>query len=67
MKNSVEKLEGANNWSRWRRQIELVLRHQEVLDVVNGSRTEPGEPTEEAGRIAFNTELKAFKKADALA
>ncbi|CAB0009315.1 unnamed protein product [Nesidiocoris tenuis] len=31
----MEKLEGQNNWSRWKRQVTLVLKHQKVLDVVS--------------------------------
>lgn len=67
-KTQLDKLEGANNWSRWRRQVVILLRHQEVLDVVNGTRVLPVEPKEEgANRAPYEAEMKAFTKADALA
>ncbi|GFQ70225.1 hypothetical protein TNCT_267681 [Trichonephila clavata] len=40
-KAHIEKLVGAANWSKWKRQIELLLRHHDVHDVVCGDRECP--------------------------
>ena len=40
----VEKLEGAGNWTKWRRQVELLLRHHEVFEVASGEQKMPEEP-----------------------
>ncbi|GFV74332.1 hypothetical protein TNCV_5127751 [Trichonephila clavipes] len=45
-KAHTEKLVGAANWSKWKRQIELLLRHHDVHDVVCGDRKCQSLPTE---------------------
>lgn len=40
-KAQIEKLECTRNWTKWRRQVELLLRHNEVLELVVGERTAP--------------------------
>ena len=35
-KTQIEKLKDATNWSKWKRQIELLLQHSEVLNLVIG-------------------------------
>ncbi|KRY04711.1 hypothetical protein T12_5604, partial [Trichinella patagoniensis] len=69
-KFQVDKLESANNWSRWKRQIQLVLRHHAVLEVATGKKVAPMAPP--AGSNAENLKkheeaLKAFEKEDTLA
>ncbi|CAG9821433.1 unnamed protein product [Phaedon cochleariae] len=69
-KAHIAKLEGASNWTKWRRQIELLLRHHEVLEVTTGEIQSPGDPGDIAtpeAIIQFNADLKRFKKLDALA
>ncbi|KAK9680450.1 hypothetical protein QE152_g39079 [Popillia japonica] len=43
-KPHIEQLQGANNWSRWRRQVELLLQHQEVLEIIKGNKGPPEVP-----------------------
>ena len=61
-KPSVEKLMGASNWTRWKRQMLLLLRHHDVLDHVTGAVTEPevehGASEEDVKKIV--DENKAF-------
>ena len=68
-KPSVEKLMGASNWTRWKQQMLLLLRHHDVLDHVTSAGTEPevehGASEEDVKKIV--DENKAFFKADALA
>uniref|UniRef100_A0A5S6Q508 Uncharacterized protein n=1 Tax=Trichuris muris TaxID=70415 RepID=A0A5S6Q508_TRIMR len=40
-KAQIEKLELPRNWCRWKRQMELLLRHHGVLDVVTGKKVAP--------------------------
>ncbi|GFT94231.1 hypothetical protein NPIL_274861 [Nephila pilipes] len=40
-KAHIEKLVGAANWNKWKRQIELLLQHHDVHDVVCGDRECP--------------------------
>lgn len=40
-KTQIDKLEGAQNWLVWKLQIELVLEHHEVLEVVIGELKKP--------------------------
>ncbi|KRX18120.1 hypothetical protein T07_1475 [Trichinella nelsoni] len=69
-KLQVDKLGSASNWSRWKRQIQLVLRHHAVLVVATGKKVAPMAPP--AGSNAENFKkheeaLKAFEKEDTLA
>lgn len=59
LKLNIEKLTGAQSWRRWKRQMELMLRHHGVIDIVTGVRVplvmvEP--ETEEAVRY-FKTSI----------
>lgn len=69
-KTQIEKLKGATNWSKWKRQIELLLRHGEVLDLVTGIRELPDNLSDSATpdqRTAHEKEIKSYNKDDALA
>lgn len=69
-KPHIDKLKGASNWTTWRRQIELLLCHQEVLELVVDDTKIPDEPNEDATakvREKYETELGTFKKRDAFA
>ncbi|GFY70184.1 retrovirus-related Pol polyprotein from transposon TNT 1-94 [Trichonephila inaurata madagascariensis] len=65
----IEKLVGAANWSKWKRQIELLLRHHDIHDIVSGNRKCPSLPAEASGEaIAAHEKVqKAFIKDDSLA
>ncbi|GFR24645.1 retrovirus-related Pol polyprotein from transposon TNT 1-94 [Trichonephila clavata] len=68
-KAHIEKLVGAANWSKWKRQIELLLRHHDVHDVVCGDREclrLLAEASAEA-IAAYEKAQKAFIKDDSLA
>ena len=70
IKTQIEKLKGLSNWSKWKRQVELLLRHSDVLDIVTGDRRMPeifGEPASSDQRTAYEKQVKCFIKADALA
>jgi hypothetical protein len=69
-KTNIEKLKGSTNWTKWKKQVELLLRHGEVLDIVTRNRKLPDEPraaatAEECSK--YEKELKRFMKDDALA
>jgi hypothetical protein len=69
-KAHVEKLEGNANWTKWRRQMELLLRHNDVFELITGEKTFPQAPTEGAStteRSTYEVTLKAVQKSDALA
>ncbi|GFQ72109.1 2-hydroxyacyl-CoA lyase 2 [Trichonephila clavata] len=68
-KAHIEKLVGAANWSKWKRQIELLLRHHDVHDVVCGDRECPRLPAEASAEAiaAYDKAQKAFIKDDSLA
>ncbi|GFR10076.1 retrovirus-related Pol polyprotein from transposon TNT 1-94 [Trichonephila clavata] len=68
-KAHIEKLVGAANWSKWKRQIELLLRHHDVHDVVCGDRECPRLPAEASAEAiaAYEKAQKAFIKDDSLA
>ncbi|GFQ70017.1 retrovirus-related Pol polyprotein from transposon TNT 1-94, partial [Trichonephila clavata] len=61
----LKKLVGAANWSKWKRQIELLLRHH---DVVCGDRECPRLPAEASTEAiaAYEKAQKAFIKDDSL-
>lgn len=64
-KVQIEKLEGTCNWSKWKRQIELLLKHHDVYDVVMGKLVKPNASS--SGDTTGSAELKVFQKCDALA
>ncbi|KFD45703.1 hypothetical protein M513_13425 [Trichuris suis] len=69
-KTQIDKLESASNWSKWKRQIELLLRYHGVLDVVIGKRVAPktlpvGASAEDVKR--HDEEVKCYEKEDTLA
>ncbi|GBN11687.1 hypothetical protein AVEN_184843-1 [Araneus ventricosus] len=69
-KTQIEKLEGSKNWTKWKRQIDLLLLHRDVLDLITVDLVKPNDAgiaatTEQ--RKSFETKVKAFKKNDALA
>ncbi|GFS49268.1 uncharacterized protein TNCV_2410811 [Trichonephila clavipes] len=68
-KAHIEKLVGAANWSKWKRQIELLLRHPDVHDVVCGDRKCPSLPADASSEaVAAHVKAqKAFIKDDSLA
>ncbi|GFR08504.1 uncharacterized protein TNCT_2061 [Trichonephila clavata] len=66
-KAQIEKLVGAANWSKWKRQIELLLRHHDVHDVVCRDRECPRSPAETEAIAAYEKAQKAFVKDDSLA
>ncbi|GFR21416.1 retrovirus-related Pol polyprotein from transposon TNT 1-94 [Trichonephila clavata] len=68
-KAHIEKPVGAANWSKWKRQIELLLRHHDVHDVVCGDRECPSLPAEASAEAiaAYEKAQKAFVKDDSLA
>lgn len=69
-KTQIEKLDGVHNWSRWKRQVELLLRHQEVDDVVTGATTLPANlatGADAAEKAKHEMKVKTFLKKDALA
>ncbi|KAK9732197.1 GAG-pre-integrase domain [Popillia japonica] len=69
-KPQIEQLQGANNWSRWRRQVELLLQHQEVLDIVKGNKGPPEVPDvkePDAVKSKYEHDYKIFNKGEALA
>ncbi|GFY10328.1 retrovirus-related Pol polyprotein from transposon TNT 1-94 [Trichonephila clavipes] len=65
----IEKLVGAANWSKWRRQIQLLLRHHDVHDVVCGDRKCPSLPADASSEaVAAHVKAqKAFIKDDSVA
>ncbi|GFQ77592.1 retrovirus-related Pol polyprotein from transposon TNT 1-94 [Trichonephila clavata] len=68
-KAHIEKLVGAANWSKWKRQIELLLRHNDVHDVVCRDRECPRLPAEASAEAisAYEKAQKDFIKDDYLA
>lgn len=70
-KAKIERLEGAANWTRWKREITLLLRHHDVLEIVTGQTTAPVEPADAtvntAAREQYLACLKAHQKKDDLA
>ncbi|KRZ51634.1 PiggyBac transposable element-derived protein 2 [Trichinella nativa] len=62
----VDKLESASNWSRWKRQIQLVLCHHAVLEVAIGKTVAPAVSNPESLK-KHEEALKTFEKEDTLA
>ncbi|CAL1687617.1 unnamed protein product [Lasius platythorax] len=68
-KTQIDKLEGAQNWLVWKLQIELVLEHHEVLEVVTGELKKPVAvtPATSETQAVYNAAMKEFKKKDTTA
>ncbi|GFQ99810.1 CCHC-type domain-containing protein [Trichonephila clavata] len=66
IKVHIEKLVGAANWSKWKQQIELLLRHHDVVCGDRKCRSLPAEVSAEA-IAAYEKAQKAFVKDDSLA
>ncbi|GFW36887.1 retrovirus-related Pol polyprotein from transposon TNT 1-94 [Trichonephila clavipes] len=66
--NPIWRSNGAANWSKWKRQIKLLLRHHDVYDVVCGDRKCPNLPAEASAEVVTAPEKlqKAFIKVDSL-
>ncbi|GFQ67258.1 uncharacterized protein TNCT_559231 [Trichonephila clavata] len=65
-KAHIEKLGGAKNWNKWKRQIELLLRHHDVIYRDRECPSLPAEASAEA-TAAYEKAQKAFVKDDSLA
>lgn len=65
----VNNLVGNRNWTMWKKEVEFMLRHQEVVSyVVNGNFVCPGEPeaaatTEENNIIENKKKVTSYKNA----
>uniref|UniRef100_A0A5S6QGJ6 DUF4219 domain-containing protein n=1 Tax=Trichuris muris TaxID=70415 RepID=A0A5S6QGJ6_TRIMR len=69
-KAQIEMLEGPRNWCRWKRQMELLLRHHGVVDVVTGKKVAPKILSAEANVEdvqKHEEEAKCYEKEDTLA
>lgn len=68
-RRKLDKLEGAQNWLVWKLQIELVLEHHEVLEVVTGELKKPVaiDPVTFETQVVYNAAMKEFKKKDTTA
>ncbi|KMQ82317.1 hypothetical protein RF55_23392 [Lasius niger] len=70
LKTAVSKLEGGENWVKWKKQVTLFLRHYNVMGVVNGLKTAPPALTSdasEAQRTEYERKLAEYKKDDSFA
>jgi hypothetical protein len=47
-KAHVEKFKGNANWIKWRRQMKVLLRHNDVLELITGEKNFPRKPAEGA-------------------
>ncbi|KRX54099.1 hypothetical protein T09_3125 [Trichinella sp. T9] len=65
-KLQIDNLESASNWSRWKRQIQLVLCHHAVLEVAIGKKVAPAVSNAESLK-KHEEALKTFEKEDTLA
>ena len=67
----IPRLEGQSSWEQWRFRIRLALEHHEdALEVVEGRLIEPPDESENTNatvRRTYETTLRRFQKADALA
>ncbi|GFR20605.1 uncharacterized protein TNCT_623921, partial [Trichonephila clavata] len=69
LKSHIEKLVRAANWSKWKQQIGLLLRHHDVHDIICGDRKCPSLTAEVSAEAigAYEKAQKAFVKDDFLA
>src|SRR5277367_89492 len=66
-KTQIDKLEGAQNWTKWKRQVGLLLRHHEVLDIVEGRSVKPAPVAADATaevKANYERDLKTFMQGD---
>ncbi|GBN32289.1 hypothetical protein AVEN_69798-1 [Araneus ventricosus] len=65
----VDKLVGASNWSKWKRQVELLLRHHDVHELISGDRVCPvlAEDATPEMTVLYEKSRKSFMKDDSLA
>ncbi|GBM10451.1 hypothetical protein AVEN_263361-1 [Araneus ventricosus] len=65
----VDKLLGASNWSKWKRQVELLLRHHDVRELISGDRVCPvlAEDATPEVTVLYEKSRKSFMKDDSLA
>lgn len=68
-KAHVDKLVGASNWSKWKRQIELLLRYHDVHDLITGEQVCPAlsENATTEAKALHEKNRKSFMKNDSLA
>src|SRR5436190_14306075 len=63
----IEKLDGEKAWRRWKRQMDLLLKHNGVSDIAQGKCLRPKDPTEGAvDREETLKQIKQFEKEDSL-
>ncbi|GBO03702.1 hypothetical protein AVEN_81827-1 [Araneus ventricosus] len=67
-KVQIEKLVGASNWNKWKRQNKLFLRHNDVHDVLTGDRECPSLPADASSELisAYEKGQESFVKDDSL-
>ncbi|GBM62791.1 hypothetical protein AVEN_19784-1 [Araneus ventricosus] len=60
----VDKLVGASNWSKWKRQVELLLRHHDVHELISGDRVCPvlAEDATPEVTVLYEKSRKSFMK-----
>ncbi|GBN79835.1 Retrovirus-related Pol polyprotein from transposon TNT 1-94 [Araneus ventricosus] len=65
----VDKLVGTSNWSKWKRQVELLLRHYDVHELISGDRVCPvlAEDATPEVTVLYEKSRKSFMKDDSLA
>ncbi|GBM37859.1 hypothetical protein AVEN_193378-1 [Araneus ventricosus] len=65
----VNKLVGATNWSKWKRQVELLLRHHGIHELISGDRVCPvlAEDATPEVTVLYEKSRKSFMKDDSLA
>ncbi|GBO19096.1 hypothetical protein AVEN_262358-1, partial [Araneus ventricosus] len=68
-KVQIERLAGASNCNKWKRQIKLLLRHNDVYDVLIGEIECPSLPADSSSELisAYEKGKKAFVEYDSLA
>lgn len=67
LKVMIEKLNGETAWRRWKRQMDLLLKHNGVSDIALGKRLRPEDPAEDAAnRQVILKDISQFEKDDAM-
>ncbi|KAF6197537.1 hypothetical protein GE061_008501 [Apolygus lucorum] len=66
LKLQIDRLEGAEDFSKWKREIFLLLRHNKVFDVVTGKLKEPVAPAQpdDATQAIYERDLAKFEEND---
>ncbi|GBM17924.1 hypothetical protein AVEN_111077-1 [Araneus ventricosus] len=64
----VDKLVGTSNWSKWKRQVELLLRHHDVHELISDDRVCPvlAEDATPEVTVLYEKSRKSFMKDDSL-